>query len=277
MLGEKSKFSAARMLGRFLRPRFAHVAMHCAFVIISLDSNGRIKFLGGAVWVGGRKRYFGLFLLDRISLDPSMTFLRLSFSRISLRATVARVTTMGRRLCEKTGLFLPPLSRGGALPRANITVTLHEVVERRLREVYAVPSPVSTAATLPTPPPPLPPPLVGPAAIVASALPPPLVGPAATGPSSSAAAVLDMPEEAWQNVTPAKTRSAKPWSFRFRRQNQAQEALVAKRKAEAVLAKEQRDALVAKKRERAMTARRRAHLEAVIRHLKGFGTVLRKM
>ena len=184
---------------------------------------------------------------------------------------------MGRRLCEKTGLFLPPLSRGGALPRANITVTLHEVVERRLREVYAVPSPVSTAATLPTPPPPLPPPLVGPAAIVASALPPPLVGPAATGPSSSAAAVLDMPEEAWQNVTPAKTRSAKPWSFRFRRQNQAQEALVAKRKAEAVLAKEQRDALVAKKRERAMTARRRAHLEAVIRHLKGFGTVLRKM
>ena len=194
---------------------------------------------------------------------------------------------MGRRLCEKTGLFLPPLSRGGALPRANITVTLHEVVERRLREVYAVPSPVSTAATLPTPPPPLPPPLVGPAAIVASALPPPLVGPAAidasalppavAGPSSSAAAVLDMPEEAWQNVTPAKTRSAKPWSFRFRRQNQAQEALVAKRKAEAILAKEQRDALVAKKRERAMTARRRAHLEAVIRHLKGFGTVLRKM
>ena len=180
---------------------------------------------------------------------------------------------MGRRLCEKTGLFLPPLSRGGALPRANITVTLHEVVERRLREVYAVPSPVSTAATLPTPPPPL----VGPAAIVASALPPPLVGPAATGPSSSAAAVLDMPEEAWQNVTPAKTRSAKPWSFRFRRQNQAQEALVAKRKAEAILAKEQRDALVAKKRERAMTARRRAHLEAVIRHLKGFGTGVSKM
>ena len=190
---------------------------------------------------------------------------------------------MERRLCEKTGRFLPPLSRGGALPRANLTAILHEVVERRLREVYAASPPVSTAATLPTPPP-LPPPLVGPAAIVASALPPPLVGPAATdasppvaGPSSSAAAVLDMPEEAWQNVTPAKTRSAKPWSFRFRRQNQAQEALVAKRKAEAILAKEQRDALVAKKRERAMTARRRAHLEAVIRHLKGFGTVLRKM